>query len=61
MYIAKPDTDSTRHPNKENQIHAAARHKTDAKYVSEFTETIRAMAVQLGDTKLLNKLSNYVR
>ena len=61
MYIAKPDTDSTRHPNKENQIHAAARHKTDAKYVNEFTETIRAMAVQLGDTKLLNKLSNYVR
>ena len=61
MYIAKPDADSTRHPNKENQIHAAARHKTDAKYVNEFTETIRAMAVQLGDTKLLNKLSNYVR
>ena len=55
MYIEKPDTDSTR------QIHAAARHKTDAKYVNEFTETIRAMAVQLGDTKLLNKLSNYVR
>ena len=62
MYIKKkPDTDSTRHPNKENQIHAAARHKTDAKYVNEFTETVRAMAVQLGDTKLLNKLSNYVR
>ena len=51
MYIEKPDTDSTRHTNKENQIHAAARHKTDAKYVNEFTETVRAMAAQLGDTK----------
>ena len=61
MYSEKPDTDSTRHPNKENQIHAATRHKTDAKYVNKFTETVRAIAAQLDETKLLNKLSNDVR
>ena len=59
--VEKPDTDSAKHPNKVNQLHAAAANKTDAKYVKEFTETIRAMAAQLGDTKLLNKLSNDVR
>ena len=61
MYCEKPDTDSVKHPNKANQLHAAAAHKMDAKYVNEFTETIKAMAAQLGDTKLLNKLSNDVR
>ena len=59
--LEKSDTDSAKHPNKVNQLHAAAANKTDAKYVKEFTETIRAMAAQLGDTKLLNKLSNDVR
>ena len=41
---------------KTNQLHTAA-----AKYVNEFTDTIRAIAAQLGDTKLLNKLRNNVR
>ena len=41
---------------KANQLHTAA-----AKYVNEFTDTIRAIAAQLGDTKLLNKLRNDVR
>ena len=61
MYCKKPDTNSAKHPNKANQLHAAAAHKTGAKYVNEFTEIIRAMSTQLGDTKLLNKLSNDVR
>ena len=61
MYCEKPDTDSAKHPNKANQLHAAAANKTDLKYVKEFTETISATAAQLGDTKLLNKLSNDVR
>ena len=39
----------------------AATDKTDAKYVNDFTETIRAIAAQLGDTELLNKLSNDLR
>ena len=58
MYCEKPDTDSAKHLNKANQLHAAAAHKMDAKYVNEFTETIKTMAAQVGDTKLLNKLSN---
>ena len=41
---------------KANQLHTAA-----TKYVNEFTDTIRAIAAQLGDTKLLNKLRNDVR
>ena len=41
---------------KANQLHTAA-----AKYVNEFTDTIRAIAAQLGHTKLLNKLRNDVR
>ena len=61
MYCKKTDTNSAKHPNKANQLHAAVAHKTGAKYVNEFTETIRAMSTQLGDTKLLNKLSNDVR
>ena len=61
IYCEKPDTDSTKHPNKANQPHAAAVPKTVAKYVNEFTETIKAIAAQLVETKLLNKLSNDVR
>ena len=61
IYREKTDINSANDPNKANQLHATAGQKTDAKYVNEFTETIRAMAAQLGDTKLLNKLSNNVR
>ena len=61
MYCEKPDTDSAKHPNKANQLHAAAVHKTDAKYVNKFTETTRPMAAQFDNTKLLTKLSNKVR
>ena len=61
MYCEKPDTDSAKHPNKANHLHATAAHKTDAKYVNEFTEIIRAIAAQLGDTKLLKKLTNDVK
>ena len=61
MYCKKTDTNSPKHPNKANQLNAASAHKTDAKYVNQFTETIIAMAAQLGDTKLLKKLSNNVR
>ena len=61
MYCEKPDTDSAKHPNKANQLHANAAHKTDAKYVNEFTEIIRAIAAQLGDTKSLNKVTNDVK
>ena len=61
MYCEKPDTNIAKQQNKANQLHAAAAHKADTKYVSEFTETIRAMAAQLRHTKLLNKLSNDVR
>ena len=60
MFCEKPDTNIAKHPNKANQLHAAAAHKADAKYVNEFTETIRAMAAQLRHTKLLKKLSNDV-
>ena len=49
MYCEKPDTDSAKHPNKVNQLHAAAAHKTDAKCMNEFTESIRAMAAQLSN------------
>ena len=57
MYCEKLDTDSAKHPNKANQLQSnpAATHKTGAKYVNEFTETIPGTAAQLGDTKLLNK------
>ena len=47
MCCEEPDTDSAKHPNKANQLYAAGAHKTDAKYVNEFTETIRAMAAQV--------------
>ena len=50
-----------KHPNKENQLHAAAVQKADAKYVNKLMEIIRAMAAQFGETKLLNKLSKDVR
>ena len=61
MGCEKLDTDSAKHPNKANQLQSklqsnpAAIHKTGAKYVNEFTETIGATAAQLGDSKLLNK------
>ena len=61
MYCEKPDTNSVKHPNKENQLHAAAVQKADAKYVNKLMEIIRAMAAQFGETKLLNKLSKDVR
>ena len=47
MYWGKTDTDSAKHLDKVNQLYAATVHKTDAKYVNEFTETIRAMAAQV--------------
>ena len=56
MYCEKSDTSRAKHPKKANQLHAATAHKTDAIYVNEFTETIKAMGAQLGDTKLLKKL-----
>ena len=46
MYCEKPDTNSAKHPNKANQLHAAAAQKTYAKYMNEFTETIRALVTQ---------------
>ena len=61
MCCEKLDTDSAKHPNKANQLQSklqsnpVATHKTGAKYVNEFTETIPGTAAQLGDTKLLNK------
>ena len=61
MYCEKSDTSVVKHPNKANQLHAATAHKTDAKYMNEFTETIRAMGAQLGDKKLLNTLINDLR
>ena len=61
MYCEKPDTNSVKHPNKANQLHAAAAQKADAKYVNKLMEMIRAMAAQFGETKLLNKLSKDVR
>ena len=51
MYYEKPDTDSAKHPNKANQLHAAAAHKTDAIYVNQFSETTRPIAAQFDDTK----------
>ena len=60
MYCEKRDTDSAKHPNKPNQLHASAG-RADAKYVKKFTETVWAMAAQLGDTKLLNKSCNDMR
>ena len=35
--------------------------RADAKYVNKFTETVRVMAAQLSDTKLLNKSCNDMR
>ena len=61
MYHEKTDINSANDRNKANQLDATAAQKTDEKYEKEFTETIRAMAAQLGETKLLNKLSNNVR
>ena len=60
MYCKNLDTNSAKHPSKANQLHAAAVPKTDAKYENEFTET-HSNTAQLGDTKLLKKLSNNVR
>ena len=60
MYCKNLDTNSAKHPSKANQLHAAAVPKTDAKHENEFTET-HSNAAQLGDTKLLKKLSNNVR
>ena len=55
-----PTVRSTR-TRQSNFMLPAAADKTDAKYVNDFTETIRAIAAQLGDTELLNKLSNDLR
>ena len=57
MYCEKPDTDSAKHLNKANRLHAAAVHKSDTKHVNEFTETIRPMAAQLGDTKFSSNIN----
>ena len=61
MYCGGESYHDTKHPDKDQPLHAAASRSVSGKYVDEFTNNMRMMAAKLGDTKILNIVSQDVR
>ena len=61
MYCGGPGKDDPKHTSRFNPLHAAAADKASSSYVDDFTKTVRQMATELGEIKVLNVLGNDVR
>lgn len=56
MYCDQPAVKDKKHPQYNNPLCAAAAKQKSSKYVDNFTQGIRKMALEMGDTKIMKLL-----
>ena len=59
MFCGGPEIIDHRRQHNSNPLHAAAGHFKSTGHVEDFTEKMKDMASKMGDTKILNLLSEY--